>query len=141
MSLPAREREVWTSALALFLIFGLLQSSCRAEVSCGIFVLSFQVVRILLIFGILMLLNGSTERLRLAHGHSWNQLRVDLPRLAGRRSLRWRLLLVYLVLPILFMFLEVQVLDWRAGWFKLLWREALDLYLIGLVTLLSLIHI
>ena len=135
MSLPAREREVWTSALALFLIFGLLQSSCRAEVSCGIFVLSFQVVRILLIFGILMLLNGSTERLRLAHGHSWNQLRVDLPRLAGRRSLRWRLLLVYLVLPILFMFLEVQVLDWRAGWFKLLWREALDLYLIGLVTL------
>uniref|UniRef100_A0A7S0L1S3 Uncharacterized protein n=1 Tax=Coccolithus braarudii TaxID=221442 RepID=A0A7S0L1S3_9EUKA len=32
-------------------------------------------------------------------------------------------------MPILFMFLEVQVLDWHDTWFKLLWREALDLYL------------
>ena len=68
-------------------------------------------------------------------GHQWEELHKELPRLLALRKLRWRLLLVYLVLPILFMFLEVQVLDWRAGWFKLLWREALDLYLIGLVTL------
>ena len=92
-----------------------------------------QVVRILLIFAILLFLNASAERLRHAQGHQWAQLRTELPRLLALRKLRWRLLLVYLVLPILFMFLEVQVLDWRAAWFKVLWREALDLHLVALV--------
>ena len=66
-------------------------------------------------------------------GHQWEELHKELPRLLALRKLRWRLLLVYLVLPILIMFLEVQVLDWRAAWFRLLWREALDLYLVSLV--------
>ena len=92
-----------------------------------------QVVRILLIFAILLFLNASAERLRHAQGHQWAQLRTELPRLLALRKLRWRLLLMYLVLPILFMFLEVQVLDWRAAWFKVLWREALDLHLVALV--------
>jgi len=46
-------------------------------------------------------------------GHQWEELHTELPRLLALRKLRWRLLLVYLVLPILIMFLEVQVLDWR----------------------------
>ena len=132
-TLPPREREVFGTSLCLYFLFGMLQAACTGEVSCGVFVLSFQVVRILLIFAILLFLNASAERLRHAHGHQWAQLRTELPRLLALRKLRWRLLLVYLVLPILFMFLEVQVLDWRAAWFKVLWREALDFYLVALV--------
>ena len=50
------------------------------------------------------------------------------------KKLRVRVLFAYLLLPIVFMFLEV-VLDWRSTWFKLLWREALDLYIVLAVTL------
>lgn len=132
-SLPPREHEVFGTSLLLFFVFGMLQAACTGEVSCGVFVLAFQVVRILLIFAILLFLNASAERLRHAQGHQWAQLRTELPRLLALRKLRWRLLLMYLVLPILFMFLEVQVLDWRAAWFKVLWREALDLHLVALV--------
>jgi len=132
---PPREREVFGTSLLLYLVFGMLQAGCTGEVSCGVFVLSFQVVRILLIFAILLFLNASTERLRQAQGHQWEQLHTELPRLIALRKLRLRLLVVYLVLPILIMFLEVQVLDWRAAWFRILWREALDLYLVALVAL------
>ena len=85
------------------------QAACAGEASCRVFELSFQVVRILLIFAILLFLHASADRLRYAQGHQWEQLRTELPRLLALRKLRWRLLLVYLVLPILIMFLEVQV--------------------------------
>ena len=120
-------------AVALYFLFGMLQLTCTGDVSCGIFVLSFQVVRILLIFGVILFINASAESLRRAHGHAWETLQPELVRLSALRSLRLRLLVVYLVLPILFMFLTVQVLDWRSSWFRELWREALDLYLVLLV--------
>lgn len=132
-TLPRREREVFGATLCLYFLFGMLRAACTREVLCGVFVLSFQVVRILLIFAVLLFLNASAERLRHANGHQWAQLRTELPRLLALRKLRWRLLLAYLVLPIVFLFLEVQVLDWRAAWFKVLWREALDFYLVVLV--------
>mmetsp|Transcript_41538 Transcript_41538/g.97203 ORF Transcript_41538/g.97203 Transcript_41538/m.97203 type:complete len:184 (-) Transcript_41538:299-850(-) len=120
--------------MLLYFSFGMLQESCVGEVSCGVFILSFQVVRILIIFGILLFLNASAEQLRRSRGHSWAQLGPELTRLHALRALRLRLLIIYLVLPILFMFLEVQVLDWNASWFKLLWREALDIYLACLIS-------
>lgn len=92
-------------------------------------ILSFQVVRILLVFAVLLFLNASADLLRRASGSSWPGLRIDLLRLITFRELRLRLLLVYLILPIIFLFLEV-VLDWRAIWFKLLWRESLELYIV-----------
>lgn len=131
--LPLREREVFGTSLLLYLGFGMLEAACTGEVSCGVFLLSFQVVRILIIFAILLFLNASSARSATVQGHQWEELHKELPRLLALRKLRWRLLLVYLVLPILIMFLEVQVLDWRAAWFRLLWREALDLYLVSLV--------
>ena len=54
---------------------------------------------------------------------------LDLLRLTVWKQLRVRVLLVYLILPILFLFFEV-VLDWRAAWFKLLWRDCLELYIV-----------
>ena len=111
--LPPREREVFGTSLLLYLGFGMLQAACTGEVSCGVFLLSFQVVRILIIFAILLFLNASSARSATVQGHQWEELRTELPRLLALRKLRWRLLLVYLVLPILIMFLEVQVLDWR----------------------------
>ena len=130
---PAREREMFFGAVALYFLFGMLQLTCSGDVSCGIFVLAFQVVRILLIFGVILFINASAETLRRAHGHAWETLQPELVRLSALRSLRLRLLVVYLVLPIFFMFLQVQVLDWRSAWFRTLWREVLDLYLVLLV--------
>lgn len=93
------------------------------------FVLSYQVVRIVLVFAVLLFLNATADYLRRASGHNWSNLRVDLMRIIAFREIRLRLLLVYLILPIIFLFLEV-ILDWRATWFKLLWREALELYIV-----------
>ena len=107
----------------------MLQEACTGEVLCGVFVLSFQVVRILLVFAVLLFLNATADMLRRASGSSWTGLRPDLHRLIMFRELRIRLLLVYLILPIIFLFLEV-VLDWRAVWFKLLWRESLELFMV-----------
>ena len=96
---------------------------------CGVFVLSFQVVRILLVFAVLLFLNATADMLRGASGSSWTGLRPDLHRLIMFRELRIRLLLVYLILPIIFLFLEV-VLDGELVWFKLLWRESLELFMV-----------
>ena len=70
-----------------------------------------QVMRILMVFGVLRLINASTDGLRRgrAAGTQWRSLRVELQRLVALRALRLRLLVVYLALPILFLFLEVQV--------------------------------
>ena len=57
---------------------------------------------------------------------------APLPNLPGRTSLlavRIRLLLVYLILPIVFMFFEVA-LDRHSSWFNTLWRQGLELYLL-----------
>jgi len=125
-----RERELFFGAMILYFGFGMLQVTCLGEVSCSIFILSFQVIRILVIFCILLFLNASAEQLRRSHGHLWSQLQPEFTRLLALRALRVRLLVVYLVLPILCMFLEVQVLDWNAVWFRAVWKEALDLYLL-----------
>jgi hypothetical protein len=127
--LPGRESDAVVTALALYLVFGISQDLCETEVFCGIVILSFQVVKILLVFAVLLFLNTLTDHLRRNTGHVWAQLRVDLLHLTVYRELRVRVLLVYLILPIVFMFLEV-VLDWRSTWFKLLWREGLEIYII-----------
>lgn len=88
-------------------------------------------IRIVVIFGLLFFVNTSIERLSRGLGHEWPTLGHQLQRLLLLRRLRVQLVLVYLALPILFMFLEVQVLPWDAGWFSGLWRELLDLYLLG----------
>jgi len=132
-AIPSRECHVFYAAMVMYFIFGMLQESCLGEVSCGVFILSFQVVRILIIFGILLFLNASAEQLRRAHGSGWSTLGAELVRLHSLRALRLRLLLISLVLPIFFMFLEVQVLDWNSDWFKVFWREALELYLVLIV--------
>ncbi len=129
--LPPREREVVLAALSLYLLFGMMQPGTPAsdDLSRGVFVLSYNVVKILVVFGVLLFLNASYERLRRATGHEWAVLRADIVRAGLLKAIRLRLLLVYLVLPIVFMFLEV-VLDWQAEWFKVLWREWIELYAI-----------
>ena len=70
-----------------------------------------QVMRVLMVFGVLRLISASTDALRRGRAASTHRLnlRVELQRLVALRALRLRLLVVYLVLPILFLFLEVQV--------------------------------
>ena len=116
-------------AFVLYLGFGMLQEACTGEVLCGVFVLFYQVIRILLVFAVLLFLNATSDHLRRATGHVWPALRVDLLRLITFRQIRMRLLLVYLILPIFFLFLEV-VLDWQHTWSKVLWRESLELYVV-----------
>ena len=128
-ALPAREREALIAAYVLYLIFGAVEEVCTREVLCGVFVLSFQVVKILMVFGVLIFLNAAAAQLRRASGHAWSQLRADLLRLVTFRQLRIRVLMIYLILPIVFMFLEV-ILDWRSTWYKLLWRDCLELYIV-----------
>jgi len=128
-STPAREREGICVAFVLYFGFGMLQEACTGEVLCGVFVLFYQVIRILLIFAVLLFLNATSDHLRRATGHVWPALRVDLLRLIAFRQIRMRLLLVYLILPIIFLFLEV-VLDWQHTWSKVLWRESLELYVV-----------
>jgi len=120
---------VLVGSMGLYFLFGMLQAACTNEVSCGVFVLSFQVLRILLIFAIVLFINASVDRLRREHGHQWEQLFPELLRLISLLAVRRRIIAVYLILPILLMFLEVQVLGWEAIWFKRLWRETLELYL------------
>jgi len=127
--LPAREREALTIAFLLYFIFGMVDEICTREVICGVFVLSFEVIKILLVFCVLIFFNMAADQIRRSSGHNWAQLRGEVLRLVAFRQLRIRVLLVYLILPILFMFLEV-VLDWRASWFKLLRRGCLDLYMV-----------
>ena len=86
-------------------------------------------MRILLVFAVLLFLNSTADYLRRASGHHWPSIRVDVLRLITFREIRLRLLLVYLILPIICLFLEV-VLDWQDTWFKLLWRESLELYIV-----------
>jgi len=126
---PSREREALTAAYVLYFGFGMLQEACTGEVLCGVFVLSYQVVRILLVFAVLLFLNSTADYLRRASGHHWPSIRVDVLRLLTFRQIRLRLLLVYLILPIIFLFLEV-VLEWQATWWRLVWREALELYIV-----------
>ncbi|KAL3918040.1 MAG: hypothetical protein SGPRY_006159 [Prymnesium sp.] len=151
--LTTREQEILVGAMSLYFFFGMLQSACINEISCGVSVLSFQVgrcpcfgphklltwlprqvLRILIIFVIFLLINASVDRLRHEHGYQWDHLFPELLRLTSLLAVRRRIILVYLVLPILFMFLEVQVLDWRAIWFKRIWRECLELYFMLAVT-------
>ena len=127
--LPAREREALTIAFVLYPIFGIVEEMCTGEMLCGVFVLSFQVIKILMVFGVLIFLNAAADQLRRASGHAWSQLRTDLLRLVTFRRLRIQVLMIYLILPIVFMFLEV-ILDWRSTWFKLLWRDCLELYIV-----------
>ena len=102
------------AAFVLYMTFGVVQESCGEAVLCGIFVLLFQVVRILLVFGVLLFFNATTETLRRQTGQQWRTLEADLTRLLVYRELRFRVMMVYLVLPIVFMFIEV-VLDWRGA--------------------------
>lgn len=91
---PSREREALTAAYVLYFGFGMLQEACTGEVLCGVFVLSYQVVRILLVFAVLLFLNSTADYLRRASGHHWPSIRVDVLRLLTFRQIRLRLLLV-----------------------------------------------
>ena len=133
-SLPQREREAMSAAFLLFFGFGMIQEACDGPIICGVFVLCFQVVRILLVFGVVLFFNSSTDSLRRNSSQAWAGVRSDLVKLLAYRDLRVRVMAVYLILPILFMFLEV-VLDWRADWFKTLWRQGLDMYMILVLAL------
>ncbi|KAL1527548.1 hypothetical protein AB1Y20_008937 [Prymnesium parvum] len=128
--LPPREQEVLVGSMSMYFVFGMLQAACTNEVSCGVFVLSFQVLRLLLIFSIVLFINASIDRLRRETGHRWEVLFPELLRLTVLLAVRRRIILVHLILPILFMFLEVQVLGWQAIWFKDMWRECIELYLV-----------
>jgi len=127
--LPSREKEALLVAYVLYFLFGMVDDVCGVELICGVFVLSFEVIKILLTFCVLIFFNMAADQIRRASGHSWAQLRGELLRLVTFRQLRVRVLLVYLILPIVFMFLEV-VLDWRSEWFKLLRQGGLDLYMV-----------
>ena len=63
-----------------------------------------------MVFGVLIFLNAATDQIRRASGHNWPSLRADLLRMVTFRQLRLRVLVTYLILPILFMFLEVRLL-------------------------------
>ena len=86
--LPAREREALTTAFLLYLIFGVIAEVCTREVLCSVFVLSFQVVKILLVFGVLIFLNAAADALRRSTGHQWDTLKGDLSRLLTFRQVR-----------------------------------------------------
>lgn len=79
--LTTREQEILVGAMSLYFFFGMLQSACINEISCGVSVLSFQVgrcpcfgphklltwlprqvLRILIIFVIFLLINASVDR-------------------------------------------------------------------------------
>ena len=110
--LPQREKEALSAAFVLYFTFGVVQESCGQHVLCSIFVLCFQVVRILLVFAVMVFLNSTSEAFRRQSGHQWPRLQADLTRIICYRNLRFRVLMVFLILPIVFMFFEV-VLDWR----------------------------
>ena len=120
--------------MVLYLAFGMLNTACLGELSCGVYFLSFQVVRILIIFAVLILLNATITVQQHAQGRNgWAQLSADLARLRALRELRLQLICVYLALPLACLFVEVRVLDWRGEWFGVLWEAALDTYLAAAV--------
>ena len=111
-TIPPREREALTVAFGLYFLFGTVTDLCASTgttppLICGVFSLSYYVIRILLIFCILIFFNMAADTIRRSSGHSWPQLKGEILRLVAYRQLRLRVLVVYLVLPIVFMFMEV----------------------------------
>ena len=114
-TIPPREREALTVAFGLYFLFGTVTDLCASTgttppLICGVFSLSYYVIRILLIFCILIFFNMAADTIRRSSGHSWPQLKGEILRLVAYRQLRLRVLVVYLVLPIVFMFMEVYML-------------------------------
>ena len=100
-----------SATFVLYFTDGVVQIM-RQHVLCSIFVLCFQVVRILLVFAVMVFLNSTSEAFRRQSGHQW-RLQADLTRIICYRNLRFRVM-VFLILPIVFMFFEV-VLDWQVN--------------------------
>ena len=122
-----REKESLAFVSFLYFVFGMADDLCGDDTFCTLISLAAQVLKILIVFGVLLFFNTTNEAIRRAAGHAWPQLRADLLRLHLLKQLWRRALLAYLLLPVAFMFLEV-VLEWDGGWFRLLWREGLVLY-------------
>ena len=113
-TIPPREREALTVAFGLYFLFGTVTDLCASTgttppLICGVFSLSYYVIRILLIFCILIFFNMAADTIRRSSGHSWPHLKGEILRLVAYRQLRLRVLVVYLVLPIVFMFMEVYM--------------------------------
>lgn len=124
-ALALREKQILVAAFLCFMLFGILYSLCTDKLLCGAYVLTFQVVHFLVIFGIIIALNSNIERLRANIQQLWPSFHACLPKLQLYRRFRMVVVMVYLVLPILLMFMEATVLTWRGEWLKILWREAL----------------
>eukprot|EP00762_Andalucia_godoyi_P003950 ANDGO_05733.mRNA.1 hypothetical protein GUITHDRAFT_100409 len=104
---------------------------------CSGYVLAYSVISFLITFGIIVSMNANIERLRSMYMESaaWRNVQRQLRhRLHKFRAFRWAFL-VYLVLPIILVFIEFAFLTWRQDWLVLALREGLLLFLFAFVGL------
>ncbi|KAG8460280.1 hypothetical protein KFE25_011771 [Diacronema lutheri] len=150
-SLSQREHEAIGFFTLLYGALGALSATCSrhdgagagladhgagasASFVCDVYELTFQVVRFVCVFGAIVSLNSTVERLRVCAAWNSTVRCVDIGRLAFLRSLRWATLVVHLVMPIVLLFLEVRLLSWHSSWLQVLWPESLMLAMLGFLT-------
>lgn len=118
-SLSLREKQLLGASFLLFFGFKFLYSFCNDPSICYAYILGYKIVKYLITFSMILSLNTLIESFQS------NDLMVQNEnyfKLEMFKLFRW-FFLIYLLLPILFIFIEIIILDWKQDYFILLFNE------------------
>lgn len=132
--LPDREKQFTFFCIGSYLLLGLLNSTCTgdsaATVSCNSLNVLTYVVKTLILLGVVVALNISSNQLRSIIQHSpWiNNILLQYAR--SKQFTNFRLaFLFYLLLPTVILLLELSLLSWRTQWITDMMIKLVDVML------------
>lgn len=112
-----RVQNTFSMAFFLYFLFRVLYAFCRQPSLCPAYILSYRIIKLMLIFGIIMSINQSIERLRIASleqqfSGDTSEVFIKMKMLKTFRTSYY----LYLAAPILVFFLQYAIISWVNYW-------------------------